>query len=140
MKKMKEDKKMMLKYLVLFVFLFSCCSCAKKKSFEREIVLKSLPSKISYSTESAKELSDYANNIRNVDVDKVLSQIKIKNEQDKFKNQMIILRTAYNKCVDKIAEIEKAYPKDKEIKMKELKEQLYELDAIWKFIIRNYNI
>jgi predicted nucleotide-binding protein (sugar kinase/HSP70/actin superfamily) len=78
--------------------------------------------------------------INKIEVDKILSQLKNKAEKEKFKYRIVDLKNAYNKSVEKLQEIEKLHPKDTNKKIRELKEDMAELDAIWKYIIANYQI
>lgn len=115
-------------------------SCFSKKSFEKEMVLKPLPSKIVLGRAEANQLSDYKIKLQSLDVDKILSQLKNNSEKDNFKDQIINLRNAYNKSVEKLQILEKAQGKNKELKYNQLKDSIIELNTIWKYIIVNFRI
>jgi hypothetical protein len=136
---MKQNNQMMIKFLLLVILLTNLISCSRK-NFEKEIVLKPVPLTVSLAVDEANELRDFAEKLNKIDIDKVLTQLKQKNEKEKFKYRIVDLKIAYNKCVDKLQEVENAHPKGKIKKIRELKECMVELDAVWKYIIVNYKI
>jgi hypothetical protein len=130
---------MLLKFVLSFIFLINLTSCSMK-NFEKEIRLKPVPLTVSFAGNEASVLREYAEKINKIEVDKILSQLKNKAEKEKFKYRIVDLKNAYNKSVDKLQEIEKLHTKDTNKKIRELKEDMAELDAIWKYIIANYQI
>jgi hypothetical protein len=131
---------MFLKYALSIIFLLSFFSCSNKTSLKDEMVLKTLPSSITSSQEISNDLAGYASSIKQIDYDKTLSRFESNAEKDEFKKQMLDLRDDYNKCVDKLKEVEHANEKDKIKKMTELRDLKDELDTVWKYVIKNYRI
>lgn len=130
---------MIAKYLLPFIILISLFSCTHK-DFEKKLVLKPLPSQVYLVVDESNKLKDYASKLSQIDLDQNLSKLKNKTEKEKFKYRITEFKIAYNKCVDKITEIEGQKAKDKTKQMRELKEDMMELDTIWQYIIANYQI
>ena len=78
--------------------------------------------------------------VKQIDFKKTLTLFKSDSEKDDFKKRLIDFRIAYNKCVDKMNEFGNANDNEKIVKLTELKELKYELDAIWLYILNNYKI
>ncbi|MDD4974567.1 MAG: hypothetical protein PHY93_09475 [Bacteriovorax sp.] len=136
---MKANSQILLKFALSFILLINLTSCSRK-NFEKEIILKPVPLTVSWAGNEASLLRDYADKLKKIDIDKTLSQINNKAEKKKFKYRIVDLKIAYNKCVDKLQEIEKVHPKDTSKKVRELKQDMIELNAIWQYIIANYKI
>ncbi|MBC7537357.1 MAG: hypothetical protein H7281_00945 [Bacteriovorax sp.] len=136
---MKQSKPLVIKFLLPVILFTNLISCSRK-DFEKEIVLKPVPLTVSLAVDEANELRDFAEKLNKIDIDKVLNQLKQKTEKEKFKYRIVDLKIAYNKCVDKLQEVENAHPKVKMKKIRGLKECMVELDAVWKYIIVNYKI
>lgn len=129
----------MKKYACLFgavIILFSCTN----KHFEKKMVLKSLPAVVRQNHYEANKLKDYAEKLNQIDLDEELALLKDKTEKEKFKYRIVEFKIAYNKCVDKIEEIESGKAKNKFKAKRQLKQSMVELDAIWQYIITNYRI
>ncbi len=130
---------MIVKYIMPFIILISLLSCTNK-DFEKRLIVKSLPVNVSSVTNEANVLRGYAAKLNQIDIDKNLSKLKQKVDKEKFKYRILEFKIAYNKCVDKVVEIEAPNSKDKMKKIGQLKEDMLELDAIWQYIVANYEI
>lgn len=132
---------MKFKYVFFIFFIFMSYSCTNKTNFKDEMILKSLPSNISSSDEVVGiTLKNYATSIKKIDYEKILSSLKNDVERNEFKKNMIDLREAFDKCVDKFKDSQNAKESEKEKIMTELSELKNELDTVWQYIIRNYKI
>lgn len=120
---------------ILLIFFVSCT-----ENFEEKINLRPLPVTISTAVDEAMTLREYAEKLNAIDVEKQTALLKTKKEKEEFKFKIAELKGAYNKCVDKLQDIEVKHPKDQSKKMRELKEYLVELDAIWKYTLTHYNL
>lgn len=118
----------------MLIALFSCTN----KNFEKKLALKTVPSTVVSAVHEANQLRDYAVKLNQIDLDENLTLLKNKAEKEKFKYRIVEFKIAYNKCIDKLVEIESPHPKDKDKKIRELQEDMIELDAIWKYITANY--
>ena len=104
------------------------------------MALKSLPTNITIVIDEANQLREYAAKLNQIDIDKELLQIKNKKEKEKFKYRILEFKITYNKCVDKIQEIEKMKQKGNSKEARELDQGLSELSTIWQYIITTYKI
>lgn len=127
------------RWIYSFFVLVILISCSKK-TFDTPLNLKALPVSSSTAINETRALRDYAEKLNKIDTEKIISQLENQKEREQFKHRIIDLKVSYNKCVDKLNDVEKAAANDKAEKLRELKENMAELDAIWKYLIVNYKI
>lgn len=126
-----------MRYILSFIILLVLISCSRA-DFAQKINLKSVHTPASIKVEEEAKLRDYATKINTIDIDKTLAQLQSKKEKKEFKYRIAELKTAYNKCVDKLDEADKTSFKDK--KIRELKECMFQFAAIWNYILSNYKL
>lgn len=82
-------------------------SCSPNNEVEEQVVIKPLPEKVTFAARENSQLQSYADTINLMDIKGVERRLNSKNKKDDFTRQMVMLRKNYNRCVDKITEIEK---------------------------------
>lgn len=122
--------------MLILLVAFSSCS---KKSFTNKIDLKPVPS-VTVAVNEASQLRNYAEKLNSINIEEIISRMNKKAEKEQFKFRILDFKTAYNKSVDLLKDVENIQTKDKAKKMRELQEKMSELSAIWAYLITNYQI
>ncbi len=125
--------------LILFILISAILFSCSKRNFTHKIELKSVPITLSAENES-RRLIEYYTKFNTIEIDSILNRLKSKREKKEFNYRILEFKIVFNKCIDSLIDIKNADSAIRLKKLRELKEKMNELEALWKYIIVNYRI